>query len=127
MKNILVCKAQLELKFMSTVGDNKKGFLKYVDSNDKVSAKSEFVQDFLLQLNAYTSVGPKGVHPRVFKVLSDIIKRTFSIIFQFFGSLERSQLTRSWQMLSQFSRRMRKKTQVIVDLSVSLQFQAKLW
>lgn len=105
---------------MSTVGDNKKGFLKYVDSkwrtcdtsnllsdeigrlthtdvdqvetlgaffasafnnddgfqdpqrpelkdsncsNDKVSSKSEFVQDLLLQLDAHKSMGPMGFIP----------------------------------------------------------------
>lgn len=52
------------------------------------------------------------------KELADIIRGPLSIIFPW--GLERSQTTGSWQMLSQFSRRERRKTLVVTGLSVSL-------
>lgn len=48
---------------------------------------------------------------------------TSPLFFNGLGSLERSPSTGSWQRLSQFSRRVRRKTLVITALSVSLQCQ----
>jgi len=53
--------------------------------------------------------------------------RDFSqLLFSGPGNLVRSQSTGNWQMMSQFSRRARKKIPVITDLLVSLQFLSKI-
>jgi len=49
-----------------------------------------------------------------------------SIISEQFWNLKRFQMTENWQTLSKFSRRIRKKTVVNIDLSVSLQHLVKL-
>ncbi|KAK4810993.1 hypothetical protein QYF61_014465 [Mycteria americana] len=76
----------------------------------------------------HISMGPDGIHPRVLKSLANVIAGPLAIIFQWpWESGERSQLTGSWQMLSQFSRRGRRKTLVITGLSVPFQCLVQLW
>ncbi|GAB0206625.1 mitochondrial enolase superfamily member 1 [Grus japonensis] len=152
-EKIHVAKAQLELKLASTVGDNKKGFFKYVNNkrrnrenigslpdenshltnrdidkeerfnafftsvfntddrlwdprcpkledrdcgNDKLPADPELVQDLLLHLDAYKSMGPNGIHPRVLRELADVIVRPLSIIFQ--RSWESGEVPVDWKL-----------------------------
>ncbi|GAB0179481.1 mitochondrial enolase superfamily member 1 [Grus japonensis] len=148
-----VTKVQLELKLASTVGDNKKGFFKYVNNkrrtrdnigslldenghltnrdidkaetfnaffasvfntddrlwdprcpeledrdcgNDKLPADPELVWDLLLHLDAYKSMGPNGIHPRVLRELADVIARPLSIIFQ--RSWESGEVPVDWKL-----------------------------
>ncbi|GAB0181631.1 mitochondrial enolase superfamily member 1 [Grus japonensis] len=152
-EKIHVAKAQLELKLASTVGDNKKGFFKYVNNkrrtrenigsllnenghltnrdidkaemfnaffasvfntddrlwdpscpeledcdcgNDKLPADPEIVRDLLLHLDAYKSMGPDGIHPRVLRELADVIARPLSIIFQ--RSWESGEVPVDWKL-----------------------------
>ncbi|GAB0205816.1 hypothetical protein GRJ2_003047200 [Grus japonensis] len=152
-EKIRAAKAQLELKLASTVGDNKKGFFKYVNnkrktrenigslldknghltnrdidkaetfnaffasvfntddglwdprcleledpdcSNDKLPADPEIVWDLLLHLDAYKSMGPDGIHPRVLRELADVIARPLSIIFQW--SWESGEVPVDWKL-----------------------------
>lgn len=81
----------------------------------KLPDNPELVQDLLLYLDTYKSIGPDGIHPRDNPwELADVITRPLSITF--LGSLERSQSTWSWQMLFQFLRKARRKTLVITGL-----------
>lgn len=50
--------------------------------DDKLPANFELVQDLLLQLDAYKSMGSSGINPKVQKELADVIARPLSIIFQ---------------------------------------------
>ncbi|GAB0180024.1 hypothetical protein GRJ2_000467700 [Grus japonensis] len=152
-EKIRAAKAQLELKLASTVGDNKKGFFKYVNNkrrtreniglllnknghltnrdidkaetfnaaftsvfntddglwdpscpeledrdcgNNKLPADPEIVQELLLHLDAYKSMGPDGIHPRVLRELADVIVRPLSIIFQW--SWESGEVPVDWKL-----------------------------
>ncbi|GAB0184088.1 mitochondrial enolase superfamily member 1 [Grus japonensis] len=152
-EKICAAKAQLELKLASTVGDNKKGFFKYINNkrksrenigslldenghltnrdidktetfhaffafvfntddglwdtrcpeledhdcgNDKLPADPELVRDLLLHLDAYKSMGPDGIHPRVLRELADVIVRPLSIIFQ--PSWESGEVPVDWKL-----------------------------
>ncbi|GAB0204308.1 mitochondrial enolase superfamily member 1 [Grus japonensis] len=152
-EKIRVAKAQLELKLASTVGDNKKGFFKYVNnkrrtrenigsllnenghltnrdidkaetfnaafasvfntddglwdpscpeledrdcSNDKLPADPKLVRDLLLHLDAYKSMGPDGIHPRVLRELADVTARSLSIVFQW--SWESGEVPVDWKL-----------------------------
>ncbi|GAB0204012.1 mitochondrial enolase superfamily member 1 [Grus japonensis] len=152
-EKIHAAKAQLELKLASTVGDNKKGFFKYVNNkrrtrdnigslldenghltnrdidkaemfnafftsvfntddglwdprcpeledrdcgNNKLPADPEIVQELLLHLDAYKSMGPDGIHPRVLRELADVIARPLSIIFQW--SWESGEVPVDWKL-----------------------------
>ncbi|GAB0199179.1 mitochondrial enolase superfamily member 1 [Grus japonensis] len=152
-EKICVAKTQLQLKLASTVGDNKKGFFKYVDNkrrtreniglllnknghltnrdidkaetfnaffasvfntddglwdpscpeledrdcgNDKLPADPELVRDLLLHLDAYKSMGPDGIHPRVLRELAEVIVRPLSIIFQW--SWESGEVPVDWKL-----------------------------
>ncbi|GAB0207904.1 mitochondrial enolase superfamily member 1 [Grus japonensis] len=152
-EKIRAAKAQLELKLASTVGDNIKGFFKYVNNkrrtrenigslldenghltnrdidkaemfnaafasvfntddglwdpscpeledrdcgNNKLPADPELVRDLLLHLDAYKSMGPNGIHPRVLRELADVIARPLSIIFQ--RSWESGKVPVDWKL-----------------------------
>ena len=43
--------------------------------NDKLPANSELVWDLVLQVDAYKSIRPDGLHPRELKELADVIVR----------------------------------------------------
>jgi len=45
---------------------------------------TEIVRDQRYQLNAHTSVGPDGIHPRVLKDLADVLAGPLLIIYQRF-------------------------------------------
>jgi len=71
--------------------------------------------------------GPIGFIPEYRKSWLMLLLKLSPLFFNGLGILERSQSTGSWQMLAQFSRRVRRKTLVITGLSVSLQCLVKLW
>lgn len=59
-------------------------------SNDKLPANPELLWDLLLQLYAYKSMGHNGIHPRVLKLLADVIARSQSLV-NGLSNLEKSQ------------------------------------
>lgn len=67
-------------------------------------------------------MGPDGIHTGVLKELYDVIVEPLFIIFQLpWDPGEVLELTTGvWEMLSQFSSKVRRNTLVITDLSVSL-------
>ncbi|GAB0182329.1 mitochondrial enolase superfamily member 1 [Grus japonensis] len=64
--------------------------------NDKLPADPEIVQELLLHLDAYKSMGPDGIHPRVLRELADVIARPLSIIFQW--SWESGEVPIDWKL-----------------------------
>ncbi|GAB0199232.1 mitochondrial enolase superfamily member 1 [Grus japonensis] len=64
--------------------------------NDKLPADPELVRDLLLHLDAYKSMGPDGIHPRVLRELADVIVRPLSIIFQW--SWESGEVPVDWKL-----------------------------
>ncbi|KAJ7422074.1 rna-directed dna polymerase from mobile element jockey-like [Willisornis vidua] len=50
--------------------------------NDQLPVNPEIVQDLLLQLDPYKSMGPDGIHPRILKGLTDIITKPLSMILE---------------------------------------------
>ncbi|GAB0182551.1 mitochondrial enolase superfamily member 1 [Grus japonensis] len=64
--------------------------------NDKLPADPELVQDLLLHLDAYKSMGPDGIHPRVLRELADVIVRPLSIIFEW--SWESGEVSVDWKL-----------------------------
>lgn len=67
------------------------------DCENKLPADSELAQDLLLQLNAYKSMEPDQIPPRVLRELADAGVRPLNYFSVFFGNLEKSQSTGSWQ------------------------------
>ncbi|GAB0187060.1 mitochondrial enolase superfamily member 1 [Grus japonensis] len=64
--------------------------------NNKLPADPEIVRDLLLHLDAYKSMGPNGIHPRVLRELADVIARPLSIIFQ--RSWESGEVPVDWKL-----------------------------
>ncbi|GAB0185459.1 mitochondrial enolase superfamily member 1 [Grus japonensis] len=64
--------------------------------NNKLPADPEIVQNLLLHLDAYKSMGPNGIHPRVLRELADVIARPLSIIFQ--RSWESGEVPVDWKL-----------------------------
>ncbi|KAJ7404802.1 hypothetical protein WISP_143578 [Willisornis vidua] len=51
--------------------------------NDHLPVDHEHVQDLLLQLDPYKSMGPEGFHPRILKGLADVIVKPLLMIFEY--------------------------------------------
>lgn len=82
----------------------------------------------LLHLHALKSLWPNGIHPRLIKVLADVIVRSLSIIFQ--CSWESGGVLVYWKLtniIHFFFRRIKKKALLITGLSVSIWCLAKIW
>lgn len=94
--------------------------------DDKLPADSALVWDLLLQLDAHKSIGLDGIHSRYWMSWPILLWGPFPLFFKGLGSLERSQSIGSW-LMSQFSKRVKRKTLVITGLSVSLWCLVKLW
>jgi len=82
----------------------------YCDNN-KHTARLKLVQDLLLHLDALMSMGSDGILPRILKELADVSERPLSVIFQYSWESGEVPVDSKWQILSQFSRRAKKKTQ----------------
>ncbi|KAJ7402309.1 rna-directed dna polymerase from mobile element jockey-like [Pitangus sulphuratus] len=50
--------------------------------NYQLPSDPEIVQDLLLKLDPYKSMGPDGIHPRILKELADFNAKTLSMIFE---------------------------------------------
>lgn len=64
--------------------------------NDKLPADPEIMQDLLLQLDSYKSMGSHGIHRRILKELVDVIVKPLLIFEWSRESGELSQLIGSW-------------------------------
>ncbi|TRZ14703.1 hypothetical protein HGM15179_012407 [Zosterops borbonicus] len=49
--------------------------------NDQIPPDPQLVWDLLLQLDPCKSIGPDGIHPRILKVLDDVIAKPLSFAF----------------------------------------------
>ncbi|KAJ7408787.1 hypothetical protein BTVI_58546 [Pitangus sulphuratus] len=56
----------------------------------------ETVQDLLLQLDPYKSMGPDGIHTRILKELADVIIKPLSMIFEW--SWESREVPADWKL-----------------------------
>ena len=95
-------------------------------SNDELPANLQTIQDLLLHLAAYKSMGPSGIHPRVLRELATALRGLSQCFPICSGDLESSRLTGSWQMV-QFSGRGRKQSLVTPGLSDSVWCLAERW
>lgn len=75
-----------------------------------------YVQDLLLQLDPYKSMGLDRIHPRILKGLADVITKC---LFWVVLGIQKFQVTRSWQILSWFSGRARGRSPETTGLSLS--------
>ncbi|KAJ7417704.1 hypothetical protein BTVI_31743 [Pitangus sulphuratus] len=64
--------------------------------NDQLPTDPEIVQDLLLQLDPYKSMGPAGIHSRILKELADVIPKCLLIIFEKFWESE--EVPADWQL-----------------------------
>ncbi|KAJ7410320.1 hypothetical protein WISP_109173 [Willisornis vidua] len=62
---------------------------------DQLLGNPELAQDLLFQLDAYRSIEPDGIHPRILKELTDVIKKPLSI---FEWSWEFTVVSADWKM-----------------------------
>ena len=66
--------------------------------NYQLPVNPEIVQDLLLQLDPYKSVGPDGIHPRILKELADIITPSLLMIFEW--SWESGVVPPDWKLVN---------------------------
>ncbi|KAJ7407604.1 hypothetical protein BTVI_62537 [Pitangus sulphuratus] len=52
--------------------------------NDQLPLDPDIVQDLLLQIDPYRSVGPVGINPRILKELANVITKPFLMIFEMY-------------------------------------------
>ncbi|KAJ7400850.1 hypothetical protein WISP_00193 [Willisornis vidua] len=64
--------------------------------NDQLSVDPEIVQDLLLQLDPYKSMGPDEIHPRILKELMDVITKPLLMIFEW--SWESGEIPADWKL-----------------------------
>ncbi|TRZ07292.1 hypothetical protein HGM15179_019816, partial [Zosterops borbonicus] len=64
--------------------------------NDKLPVSPETVQDLLLHLDSYKSMGPDEIHPKMLKELADVIVRPLSMISQW--SWESGEVPVDWTL-----------------------------
>ncbi|KAJ7418828.1 hypothetical protein WISP_57464 [Willisornis vidua] len=50
--------------------------------NDQLPVNSVILQDLLVKLEPYKSMGPDGIHPRILKELADVIAKHLLMIFK---------------------------------------------
>ncbi|KAJ7407900.1 hypothetical protein WISP_123992 [Willisornis vidua] len=50
--------------------------------NNQLPVNPEIVQDLLIQMNRYKSMGPDGIHPRILKELAHVIVKPLSVTFE---------------------------------------------
>ncbi|KAJ7428077.1 hypothetical protein BTVI_01329 [Pitangus sulphuratus] len=64
--------------------------------NDKLTVDPELVENLLLQLHPYNSMGPDEIHPRMLEELADVITRPLSVIFEW--SWESGEVPVDWTL-----------------------------
>ncbi|TRZ18900.1 hypothetical protein HGM15179_008194 [Zosterops borbonicus] len=62
--------------------------------NLQLPVKPEIVQDLLLQLDPYKSMGPNGIHTRILRVLTDVISKTLLLVLE--QSWESREIPADW-------------------------------
>ncbi|KAJ7414954.1 RNA-directed DNA polymerase from mobile element jockey-like [Pitangus sulphuratus] len=66
--------------------------------NDQLPVDSAIVQDLLLQMDPYRSMGPDGIHPKILEELADVIAKPLSMIFE--QSWESREVPAEWKLES---------------------------
>ncbi|KAJ7406658.1 hypothetical protein BTVI_64975 [Pitangus sulphuratus] len=64
--------------------------------NDQLPVNPKIVWDLLLQMGAYKSMGPDGIHPRILKGLTDVITQHLLMIFE--QSWESREVPANWKL-----------------------------
>ena len=89
--------------------------------------RDKIVLDLLQKLDAYKSMGPDGLHPRVLRELADVVAKLLSIAF--WQSWLTGDVLVDWKLtnVTPIFKKGQKDILVAADLSVSPQCLGRFW
>lgn len=86
------------------------------------------MQDLLLQLDSYKSMGHNGIHPRISQRAADVAKKPLSMIFN--QSSEAKEVPADWKLetvVPIFKKGKKEDPVNYRPITIQLQFLVKLW